>query len=170
MYSGKTTLAKELERRGYKRLDFTGQLKSLLSTAIQTSTGKIITPRDMEVSKPKYRRLLQEFGEAIGYSTDSYYVHLLLLAWDWDQPSVFDNVRTPEQWEVLRARGFTLVALSISRSAQERRAEELGEYELDTALQHPIEQTEMHHFAHRELGGTRSAVDLAQYLMEERDA
>jgi len=59
---------------------------------------------------------------------------------------------------------------SISRSAQERRAEELGEYDLDEMLKHPVELTEMHHFAHVEMEGTRSAADLAQYLMGAKDA
>lgn len=104
--SGKTTLAKALEAKGYKLINFTDLLKQRASEALHVSVAEI------KENKEKYRAFLQEYATLIGFQTNYEYVYQALGDWFLQgskEPCVFDNVRTPEQWEVLKGLGFVLV-------------------------------------------------------------
>lgn len=154
-YTGKTTLALALKARGYLLVNFTDVLKQELITALAV-VGKRVTMAELKQDKHKYRKLLQEFGVVIGFDDDPRYVEEALVGWHVlfpDTPVVFDNVRTIEQWSVLKRYGFTLVETVADEKTRLQRAlaagaDGSGLQEVDT---HPVEtvgRLKLHKIAH----------------------
>lgn len=113
-YSGKTTLARELEQRGYFLVSYTDLLKfyavrTLASADIRTSVEEI------KQNKEKYRPFLQELSVLIHFHDNPMYVHKALSQWyeTGRPPCVFDNVRDVRQAEELQWIGFELVELDL---------------------------------------------------------
>jgi hypothetical protein len=129
IYSGKTTLARYLqEYHGYYLINFTDVLKRRAVCAL-TACGVPVTLEDILSKKSLYRGLLQELGGVIGFNDDPRFVDEACEGWvraGCPDDVVFDNVRTPEQWDILRGIGFTLVEIEISLEEQVQRAECAG--------------------------------------------
>lgn len=127
-YSGKTTLARELERRGYVLLNFTDLLKTYAVEAVKPFFPEL-TVEDIAGDKAYWRPFLQAYGAVIGFDTNPHFVNLSLMDW-WklgaNVPAVFDNVRFDEQWEVLQPYGFELFHLSVPWEVQKKRARAAG--------------------------------------------
>lgn len=125
MYSGKSAVARELERNyGYTIINFTDILKSSLSRSLALA-GAWVSVDDMHTHKARYRRLLQEWGSAIDFDTNPDYVHRALYTWVLQQhpgPVVFDNVRFPAQADCLSTYGFDVVRLDLPHACQIARA------------------------------------------------
>lgn len=80
-YTGKTSIAQELERRGFTLLSFTDHLKALAAYAlnsVHTRRDDLIGVADILANKPRYRRFIQEFGSLIGYETDPGWIEAFL--------------------------------------------------------------------------------------------
>lgn len=138
-YSGKTNLARSLEQRGYLFISFTDLLKQYAVKSL-TACGIPVTLEGILKDKRLYRPYLQELGSLIGFNDNPKYVREALAVWD-GEACVFDNVRTPQQWDVLKGFGFTLVEVKIDHLTQRERAANLGVTgaALGKVLQHPIE-------------------------------
>lgn len=110
--TGKTTLARALQKEGYQLINFTDRLKEELLRALY-HVDVHITLDQLKENKEKYRPLLQEFGSVIGYDTCPEFIYDALNQWAVTGKGrcVFDNVRTKDQWETLKELGFTLVRL-----------------------------------------------------------
>lgn len=137
MYSGKTTLSRALvARHGYEWIDYTSELKKMAARSL-SAVGYETTLEDIQVYKPKYRAYLQELGVLTGFDDGTIIPDMLaaLRADDDSLPAdmVFDNVRTPQQWAMLKLVGFTLVRLQVDTLTQQRRG-------TVTASGHAIEQ------------------------------
>lgn len=147
IYSGKTSLAEELEGRGYMRVQFNDLLKSYAARAL-IKCGVTTHLSDILTNKTKYRAFLQELGELIGFNDQHKYVHEALARWviAGQPPCVFDNVRTDEQADTVRSLGFQIVRLDIPIMEQENRALDLGvaPSALQSHLRHPIERGTSH--------------------------
>lgn len=109
LLSGKTELARQLERRGFSFVDFTGHIKVLAAIAL-SSIGLQVERRDIEANKEQYRPFLIALATLAGID-DGNYVRMLVD--DERNDIVFDNVRTPEQWAILKEMGFVLVKLAV---------------------------------------------------------
>jgi hypothetical protein len=149
MYSGKTTLARQLEQmHGYTLVDYTGHLKEMVARML-TAGGVPTTRAVIERDKAYYRPLLQMAGTYLGFDQGRPIEHLLAEACfdpiamncSLDANIVFDNVRTPEQWAILKALGFQLVRLHVTNGTQIDRAERAGVpyEELERVKAHRIE-------------------------------
>src|SRR5579859_3385421 len=139
IYAGKTRLARSLESQGFLFISFTDLLKKYAVKSL-TACGIPVTLEDVLRDKAVYRPYLQELGSLIGFNDNPKYVREALSAWDGEK-CVFDNVRTPEQWAVLKNFGFTLVEVRVDYSTQRERAANLGVTgaALEKAINHPIE-------------------------------
>ena len=131
--SGKTSVARALQARGYMHINFSDALKEMAVAALKP-TGTHVTVADMNENKERYRGFLQSLGEVIGYSDDPKYVYFSLLDW-FGEPAVFDNVRTPQQAETLRGVGFAIVKLECPAWVSEFRRPGCLEH-----MGHPAEQ------------------------------
>ena len=144
MYSGKTTLSHALEKRGYYIINFSRVLKRYAADALN-ACGVYTRVDEIEDEKSRYRGFLQHLGTLIGFDADPCYVKIALEPWIKSSvlpPAVFDNVRTPQQFQVLREWGFQLVQLQIDGATQEERAQGLGVgvQALRDMHNHPIER------------------------------
>lgn len=143
IYSGKTSLAVELEGRGYMRVMFNDLLKAYAATGL-SSCGVPTSLHDILTNKAKYRAFLQELGDLIGFNNNPEHVHKALFSWviAGRPPCVFDNVRTDEQADVVRSLGFQIVRLDLPSTVQIERAGALGVRwdVLQSQLIHPIER------------------------------
>lgn len=119
--SGKSTLAIELEARGFQRLNFTDLIKELFC-AWADLWGVSITVEDIYADKEAYRPDLIAFANAAGFD-DGFGVEMLIDQIDPNATGVvFDNVRTEAQWKLLKAAGFTLVRLTTEERFRVARA------------------------------------------------
>ena len=173
--AGKTTLARELERRGWRFVDFTGRLKELAAISL-SEVGPTVTRQMIEQDKAKYRRYLQELATLIGYDDNPVYVQDALYAVGFLLPRadrarfVFDNVRTMEQWNVLKGYGFTLVRLDTNYDLRFRRARNIHgtmtHDEFESQHDHVIEHGgALWDEASVVLDGSRNVVSLADMLI-----
>jgi hypothetical protein len=168
LYSGKTTLATELEKRGYMILSFTDVLKACAATALAPYFGGDYTVEDIKADKANLRTFLQEFGRIIGFDWNPGFVNLALQPW-WQAglpPAVFDNVRFDEQFDTLRPYGFDLVRVSVPFEEQKKRAKKAGVYvrQLRKMLAHPAEAG-LSYTPHLDLDGTRPVEELADDIL-----
>src|SRR5258706_3413216 len=142
IYSGKSTLAEELTKRGYMPIIFTDLLKQLYAAAL-TLAGRPTTVEDIKARKDYFRRALQDFGAHIGFDDDPHFVSIALRPWyaAGRPPMVLDNPRTDEQAEALHKHGISVVKLDLSQESQERRAQAKGvsKERLDEMMAHPCE-------------------------------
>lgn len=169
--SGKTTVARELERRGYLFIDFCDIIKVEAARAL-TAIGVPTTVEQVRADKDRYRPLLQALSEVIGFNDDPNYVYRAL--WEYGfagcagRLAVFDNVRTPEQFEVLKGSGFHLVRLYAPFETRADRAwEKYGTEPEDFLNQgmHPIEKgTGL--VPDIEIDGTMPTSMIADFLIE----
>lgn len=137
IFSGKTTVSRMLEAyHGYTLINYTDYLKKMAATSLSLFTPTTVD--DILNDKEKYRAFLQEFGTLIGFNTEPKYVLDVLPT---VEPVVFDNVRTKEQWLVLKDRGFRLVYLTTPLRIQRQRADHMGidRYTLEDMKAHSIE-------------------------------
>lgn len=135
MYSGKTSLANYMrDEHGVTVLSYTDSLKVKLVAALN-AIGARITLQDVLSNKQVYRPLLQELGSFLGYD-EGYGVRAMVEQWQalgGPEPVIFDNVRFPAQWEMLKEHGFVLVGMQVSRAIQVARARGLGVSDEDLA-------------------------------------
>lgn len=141
-YAGKSTLGRYLEDNyGWTFLDYTGQLKRFLATAMTAlhqdlefegvpgyGPNERVSVQYINECKELFRPLLQDLGTYLGYDK-GFYVAQMLQQWralGFPTPVYFDNVRFPAQFELLKAEGFVLVALQIRTDTQAKRAGKLG--------------------------------------------
>ncbi len=147
-YAGKTTAARELVvKHRWSMVDYGGLLKIYVADAL-IAAGIETTLQDQYDNKAKYRRLQQVFGDAIGFGTfnaERYIDAAIALYTPKAAPErnmVFDCVRTPEQWTVLKDRGYKVVRLVCSREVQVERAYRHGcsPDDIEAVLSDPLEQ------------------------------
>lgn len=135
MYSGKTRLANYMrDEHGVTVLSYTDSLKVKLVDALN-AIGVRVTLDDVLANKKVYRPLLQELGSFLGYD-EGYGVRKMVEQWQAlgsPEPVIFDNVRFPAQWEMLKEYGFVLVGMQVSRGIQVARARGLGVSDEDFA-------------------------------------
>lgn len=128
MYSGKTSLAQYLvEHHGWYCIGYTDLLKEWLSGFL-TGLGVITTVEDICRDKAKYRVILQELGNLLGFN-EGFGVHEAIRRWDRDgrpEPVIFDNVRFDGQFEALADLGFVLVELRVPQELRVHCAQGLG--------------------------------------------
>lgn len=170
-YTGKTALAHALRARGYMLVNFTDILKRELVTAL-AAVGKHVTVAEIHRDKHKYRPLLQAFGVVVGFDDDPEYVQAALLEWNDDDvsvPVVFDNVRTVEQWSVLKHYGFTLVETTADPKTRLQRAvlagADITSFQENDA--HPVENTgrlKLHKIAYTVDTSNQTPAEIAQLL------
>lgn len=113
--SGKTTLAKSLEKHGFQLVSFTDFLKILLSSCIDPLVP--FSVEEIHKNKKQYRKLLQEFSKVIRFDSDVRYVDALLEGIPNDTSIVFDCIRSEQQAERLKAKGFIVVHLQLNSSS-----------------------------------------------------
>lgn len=125
-YTGKTTIALELERRhGYVVAYFNDYLKWLTAYALQvTSPHNHPHYEEMLANKAKYRRLYQEFGAAIGFDSDPTWIKEFIRDlpdevtgnfWQRNQkPCVIDCLRSEVQVLGARAMGVKIVGVDAT--------------------------------------------------------
>jgi hypothetical protein len=117
--SGKTALAKELQKLNYLLVDFTGMLKLLAYDALCCpALLPDLTLADLEEKKDFYRPFLIEFGKVIGFDANSEFIEDALGDWHmYGEPNaVFDNIRTDQQAKYLKALGWKVIRLSSCHS------------------------------------------------------
>jgi hypothetical protein len=128
MYSGKTTLANELvEHHGWYRIGYNDLLKEWLAEAL-TNIGVPTKVDDIIANKARYRVILQELGNLVGFN-DGFGVEQAIGLWEdrgAPEPVIFDNVRFDAQFRELERFGFVLVELDTPRNERIKRAAELG--------------------------------------------
>jgi hypothetical protein len=144
--SGKTTVARELEKRGYLFIDFCDIIKQIAAEVL-TNAGVPTTVELVRANKDHYREFLQALSEQIGFNTNPAYVYRALSEYGFSgcahKYAVFDNVRTPEQFAVLKGLGFHLIRIWASESTRSARAWEKYGTEPENFLNqgsHPIEK------------------------------
>jgi chloramphenicol 3-O-phosphotransferase len=144
--SGKTTVARALESRGYLFIDFCDIIKQIAADAL-TRIGTPTTVEEIRANKDRYRPFLQDLGELIGFDDDPKYVYHALGYYGFagcaHKYAVFDNIRTPEQFAVLERLGFHLVRLYVPFETRADRAKEKYGTEPEEFLNqgmHPIEK------------------------------
>lgn len=141
--AGKTTVGRELEKMGYLFIDFCDKIKLVAADALSFS-GVYTRVEDIRANKSKYRPFLQELGTLIGFDTDPYWVRESLHYYGWQEgrPAVFDNVRTADQFRVLRPLGFRLVRLEAEQIIRFKRAQQSYGVTINQFIEqerHPIE-------------------------------
>lgn len=120
---GKTTLVEGLVKLGYVHVNYTDHLKKLLVSALN-HIGVSATVDDIHRNKEKWRPLLIEWGHAIGYDEGAFVEDVLrgvscdmfgcLTDECLPKDLVFDVVKQPAQWDILKRRpdlGFKLIRL-----------------------------------------------------------
>lgn len=116
MYSGKTSAATVLMGMyPFIRMPFAGGLKEIVARIF----GVPVDGPD------KDRELLQWFGTDICRAKDpDCWARMLVRDWKMGgmPPIIVDDVRFPNEADILKANGFYLMRLEVSQEAQERRA------------------------------------------------
>lgn len=140
--SGKTTLARALERRGFMVITFNDILKEEAVKAL-AAVGHATTVAEIIQFKAQYRGFLQHLGTLIGFNDDPAFVYRALQPWlaAGMPPAVFDNVRTPDQLEALQPWDFPLVSLRLPVEDQWQRVRHaMTRRQLTEARSHPSER------------------------------
>jgi chloramphenicol 3-O-phosphotransferase len=171
--SGKTTVARELEKRGYLFIDFCDLIKQIAADVL-THAGVPTTVEMIRSNKDHYREFLQVLGEQIGFNDNPAYVYRALSEYGFSgcahKYAVFDNVRTPEQFAVLQGLGFHLVRIWVPTETRAERAwSKYGTEPEDFLNQgmHPIEKgTGLE--PEIEIDGTMSPAVLVGWLVDLR--
>ena len=119
--SGKSTLAKSLEERGFQYLNYTDLIKQMLAEAL-AAIGVHVTVDEIRANKEKFRQLIIEFAAVVGFN-DGFGIDRMLSEIKPDVTGVvFDNVRFLKQWEILQPEGFVLVRLTTPERIRLARA------------------------------------------------
>lgn len=163
-YAGKTTLAKELERRGYLLISFTDLLKGYACRAL-SALDIHTSVQEISQKKEQYRPFLQELSLLIGWGQNLMYVHEALDHWyrSGRPACVFDNVRDARQAEELQWIGFTLVELDLPPYLLALRATN------QPRRDHPVERPLPAHLQRVHLDAGLSVEHLADLLMERQE-
>jgi len=134
LFSGKSTLAKELEARGFTYVNYTRYLKVLYARSL-CAVGIQMSADDVERDKERERPHIISFGSRIGFDKGNFVEECL----DEEASSVshpagmggndglypdivFDNVRFDTQMEKLLPLGFRLVRLDTPFATRAARA------------------------------------------------
>lgn len=167
-YAGKTTVAREFAKQGWVHIDFGGVLRKYAARALCVA-GIYMTPAMLAEEKATYRAFLQEFGRAIGFGdrNATEYVMEALGMWAVEGGVIFDCVRTPQQWLVLKRLGFTLVRVVVTPEVQQQRAKRLGVKEEDflSVLADPLEAG-LPGFPAIEIDGSKDVASMIAQLKE----
>lgn len=147
MFSGKSTLAVLLhDALGFEYLNYTDHGKAHIARALSAMLGRTVTHE--EVIERKNEPSMRDFTIAglrlFGFDRGAGIRELVESYIDPDDvttPLVFDNVRYPAQYALLKPYGFTLVRLIMSDREQERRASEAG-MPLETLERLRLEESE----------------------------
>jgi hypothetical protein len=147
-YSGKSTLALALKKRGYKLVDFSRHLKVLATTALGT-VHPYFTVDHITARKEEFRPFLRAFGEVIGFNDDPGFVEnaVYMSGAMSAEKVVIDTPRTVPQAETLQRMGFSLVGIRLPLSkGAERSGMSVEEYR--RLLDNPLEgQRELYQMA-----------------------
>lgn len=123
--SGKTTVARALEKKGYLLISYTDLLKEYVARAL-TGAGFPTQPSTILAHKEQYRALIQEFGTVIGFDQGGDFMSKAFAGWDGHQRVVFDNIRTDEQAASLPL-GFDIVRLEATHETRADRIRAEGD-------------------------------------------
>lgn len=118
--SGKTTIARYMaEEHGWLHIDYTGLLKSWLVEAVNDCREqRDFTLEELVESKEKYRHLLQQWGELVGFDNGNGVEESLIpMLNEPKRHIIFDNVRFQAQFDILDDYGFVLGRLETVRRA-----------------------------------------------------
>lgn len=133
LFSGKSTLAKELTAREFTLVNYTDYLKELYARSLR-AVGIDITKEQVIQNKEQERPHIISFGTRIGFDQGNYVEEALdeeatdpgqLCSSDGDglyPDIVFDNVRFPAQVEKLLNYGFRLVRVNTPVAIRQERA------------------------------------------------
>jgi hypothetical protein len=165
-FSGKSTLAQELVRRGYFDIQFSDSLKRVAISMLEPYFPEL-TLEEVKATKKYYRHFLIELGHLIGFDWDPAFVNIALQPW-WQEgaPSraVFDNVRFDAQFEALLPYGFELVEVVAPEDVRWSRAKQAGmtKREFNKLLKDPTEGAVT--LPGLELDGTAPVEELAAWV------
>lgn len=132
--SGKSTLARYMEKHyDWYVMQYSDSLKWALCEALnyfELPDDKQFVAADIHANKSKYRKVLQELGTVVGFDEGAG-VEDTIDVWKMcrtsaNQPVIFDNVRFPAQFKLLKRHGFVLVELFVDLEERERRAQQAG--------------------------------------------
>lgn len=132
-YSGKTTLARHLEKE-YGFMVASHSLSVVRSYVQEWNSFNDSPPLTIEqvyAHKENHRRALQEHGDKMGFNDPAkagYWIEQTLAEWLRYPPHdvVFDPIRGEKQAQAIRKLGFTIVQLTVTGEERCRRAQELG--------------------------------------------
>lgn len=109
--SGKSTIARELERRGFVYINYTDHLKELAVIALG-ALGIHVTVEEIHLNKEKYRPFLIELGTLLGFDQGNY-VDEVIAKHGNPERAVFDNVRFDPQMDKLLKYDYQLVRIEV---------------------------------------------------------
>ena len=132
--TGKSTLTQYMQSQyDWYAIEYADSLKWALCAAMnffKEETGTEYDVDDILDDKNTYRRVLQELGTTIGFDRGVGVKRALdnwkLYRFSPNQPTIFDNVRFPAQFEMLKREGFILVELALDENVWVRRVREAG--------------------------------------------
>ena len=128
--TGKSTLTQYMQSQyDWYAIEYADSLKWALCRALnyfEEETGKHFFLDDIHADKDRYRKVLQELGTAVGFDEGAG-VEMAVNEWvirrrSANQPVIFDNVRFPAQFEMLKRHGFVLVELWVNYDIRKARA------------------------------------------------
>lgn len=161
-YSGKTTAAKYLEGKGFKRIAFADALKDLVIEYCG------ITAEDAYINKPPHvRTLLQGIGSLIREHFDEhYFLHEMINRIRYSDAILFviDDVRFANEADIIKQMGGTIIRMECPDSP----------YKLTEAQQdHTSEQTSnvvADHIISAGYGNLESIADQIETIFTEQTA
>lgn len=133
--SGKSTIAQELQKRGYHFLNYTELIKKEVANAMAdvgvTSTFEEALDK-LHNEKEFYRPLLIAWADTTGWSTGERLKGLLDSLQTDDV--VLDNIRFLRQAEIVKAAGFFVLKLDGGKSIGEAYDKEFENYHFDAEI------------------------------------
>jgi adenylate kinase family enzyme len=133
--SGKSTIAAQLQKRGYHFLNYTELIKKELANAMAdvgvTSTFEEALEK-LHKEKEFYRPLLIAWADTTGWSTGDRLKGLLDSLQTGDV--VLDNIRFLRQAEIVKAAGFIILKLEGGKSVGEAYDKEFEHYHFDAVI------------------------------------
>lgn len=148
--SGKDSIAERLRQEFlYTRVAFADPLKEMalridpfLTDALgHVRLSAVVHLNGWERAKDEYpevRRLLQEMGQTVRQYDEHFWVNIaakkIANAKDWNLPVVVTDVRYPNEYEMLKRRGFKMVRVVRPIGTQHRMTMSAAKHDSETAL------------------------------------
>ena len=133
--SGKSTIALELQKRGYHFLNYTELIKKEVANALAdvgvTSTFEEALEK-LHTEKDFYRPLLIAWADTTGWSSGERLKVLLESLQTGDV--VLDNIRFLKQADIVKAAGFLILKLEGGKSVGEAYDKEFATYQFDGVI------------------------------------